>query len=451
MSLFYECGKGMVKTSFARADIGADVYMVCPGPSMEIVDRVNLHVPGVITFGINTSFPRFKPDIWIGMDRPACYDPSLLNQPFPKIFRGSYSSEMAGGKMLKDYPQSYFASVDPTICPFQMFQHRQHETLFCWDNNTFTTALHLMIWMGAKRIHLVGCDFGGGKDYHDDRVLSDTQKDHNKRLHAKLLAWLPILRLEAKQRGIELISCTEISNINLFLPYIPLEDAIAASEKKPSSFVPEPMHAIDAEMCRWKRTPRNGMGVMVGCDREQEWLLPWWWANYDQFNDLPVAFVSMGGMSEDAKKFCREAGELIELGHGFTPAWLGKPLAILNTPFRNTLWMDLDCEVRGRIDGIVDPGSIYGNFDPVFPSEINTGVLLIPHGHSIVVEWMRMILGNPAIDRDQDAFNMLDLAGVNTHFKMQSMRLGTDDPKTPIFHWTGPEGKEIIRKKMASK
>ena len=120
-------------------------------------------------------------------------------------------------------------------------------------------------------------------------------------------------------------------------------------------------------------------GILVATDVFQEWLLPWWWDHYSEHNTYPVAFVDLG-MGEEMKEWCREHGELICLrianvfvteqeeievhcikeweriyGKHFWPsrcAWFKKPLACLQSPFRHTLWLDLDCEVRGPLDSL---------------------------------------------------------------------------------------------------
>ena len=71
MALWYECGSGPIKLakSFAKKDLGLDVYICCTGPSLADVKNEQLQVPGVFTIGINTSYPHIKPNMWIGIDK----------------------------------------------------------------------------------------------------------------------------------------------------------------------------------------------------------------------------------------------------------------------------------------------------------------------------------------------------------------------------------------------
>lgn len=119
-------------------------------------------------------------------------------------------------------------------------------------------------------------------------------------------------------------------------------------------------------------------GVLVGCDQNQEWMLSWWFSHFRRTNpDVSIAFADFG-MSVSAKIWCEERGlrfdippfsfsaktgepGLLFLGERWRewrsapvtfvsyPVWFAKASAMLLSPFYRTLWLDLDCEVRGDI------------------------------------------------------------------------------------------------------
>ena len=131
----------------------------------------------------------------------------------------------------------------------------------------------------------------------------------------------------------------------------------------------------------WKENkPKILNGIIVGCDEKQEWMLPWWWLNFSSNNSFPVAFVDFG-LSESAKAWCAAHGTLISLQtpthfvaerndvdpslvalwelliHGkqlwyLRKSWFKKPLALMQTPFQNTLWIDVDCQITGALDEV---------------------------------------------------------------------------------------------------
>ena len=78
------------------------------------------------------------------------------------------------------------------------------------------------------------------------------------------------------------------------------------------------MHAnneLISTLARWSNPPaRKGDGVIVGCTANFEWLLAWWWMNYQMHNiEYPVTFFDFGDMSPVAKEWCKKRGELKSL------------------------------------------------------------------------------------------------------------------------------------------
>jgi hypothetical protein len=249
MALFYDSGKGAVKLtkSFAKKNLGLDVYICCTGPSLKYVKEEDLRIPGVFTIGINTSYPHIKPNLWIGMDKPECYDPDLWWEPFNKICRGNYFEEEIGGFKIKNLANTFFADLAPNNDPEFIFKSRQHDIKFLWKKNTLTVALHMAVWMGAKRIFLLGCDLGGPSDYYDNRVLTPEQKKHNRILYKEQKKYLRSFYKIASKYNIELISCTKDSPINDTLPYYELDYALYSSSKKVPKLEKKILHATELE------------------------------------------------------------------------------------------------------------------------------------------------------------------------------------------------------------
>jgi hypothetical protein len=119
-------------------------------------------------------------------------------------------------------------------------------------------------------------------------------------------------------------------------------------------------------------------GVIVGADQNQEWLLPWWWSFYKQHCNYPVAFFDFG-MSAEGVKFCQDRGVYFKIEEiqfeesspkeevlnrfnlyfgleqwKMRKTWLKKPLAFLKTPFDQSVWIDIDCQILRPIDGIFE-------------------------------------------------------------------------------------------------
>lgn len=233
-------------------------------------------------------------------------------------------------------------------------------------------------------------------------------------------------------------------------------------------------------------------GVIVGCDENQEWILPWFWNHYSTHNTLPVLFVDFG-LSAEAAQWCKQRGKVISLpsqlpemkprialdpgiverweaayGTGFWKArscWFKKPFALLQTPFEKTLWLDLDCEVKD------DVSPLFSSFteeislvpEPRYAQEhmrafsirnekeiiYNSGVVLFRHGSPTILEWaIESMHRADAFWSDQHLLSRLILER-QTHVTELSqlynwyMAFGKNE-QARIIHRLGDPGKEYI-------
>lgn len=224
----------------ARLDHSLDCFLCCPGPSL-IDAPTELRGPGRIIYGMNTSYPRVKPDVWIGSDRIACYDRALWSEPFPKICR-HYKGDTAEFR----YRYNVFFAETEDVDASHIFTRREGEIEFVWPRNTLLFALHYIVWSGGKRIFFVGCDMGGQRDYWHNLELSDQQRQSNRDLYAAQTETLRWLTPIAERHGVTFTSCTEVSPLTDFMACMPLEAALAAS----ASCVMPPgpiVHSTDAD------------------------------------------------------------------------------------------------------------------------------------------------------------------------------------------------------------
>lgn len=231
-------------------------------------------------------------------------------------------------------------------------------------------------------------------------------------------------------------------------------------------------------------------GILVGCDITQEWLLPWWWDHYCQANRYPVAFVDFG-MTQEAKEWCSERGTLLflRLGDCFVAekkdispdnvlswenaygsklwnnrhGWFKKPFACLLAPFRNTLWIDLDCEVRGSLEGAFALAKDYSGIscakesnDILCKDGFNSGVVLFKRGLDLIKTWAQeALLSNHQFAGDQDILcalirkDCIPVAELPLIYNWS--RCNPDNPDAVILHWHGQYGKDVIAHQIAAK
>jgi hypothetical protein len=221
-------------------------------------------------------------------------------------------------------------------------------------------------------------------------------------------------------------------------------------------------------------------GILVGTDQTLAWLLPWWWKHYSRFNRYPVIFVDFG-LSDEAVAWCRERGEVVKLhldrsfiaskadvcpdlaadwehlyGKNVWEArqgWFCKPFAMLLSSFETTLWMDLDCEVRGSLEPLFDhlhPASDMSLIsDPEREKIYNSGVVLFRKHSRLLKEWAEQCLGksdqclgddyvlSPLIESGAYSFQELPK---EYHWMMR----GELNLSALILHWAGNWGKLFI-------
>lgn len=229
-------------------------------------------------------------------------------------------------------------------------------------------------------------------------------------------------------------------------------------------------------------------GVLVASDSHMEWLLPWWWERYSSCNALPVVFVDLG-MTAKSKEWCQERGELLSVtevvfsdtaikeweevyGSSYEQArkaWFKKPLACLLSPFDETLWLDLDCEVLSSIESIftylegkelaIALNRALTNSEG-FPLDdllsFNGGVIVYRKGSEIVKEWARIALAESHLYWGDD--HILSILIHHLQEKVEVLpsaynwRVADGTPfYAKIIHWCGEWGKAYILKQGGMK
>ena len=214
-------GSKFEQTIIRRDNLGLDAYLYCPGPSLAGVKDSEIHVPGAMVFAINTAYPHIRPDVWMGLDQAECYDRTLWDQPFMKCVRyRPYQERMCQGVPIKESPNTLFldTAAPPQDKPYSFILDRKAEDPFTWHKNTLMWAIDVIVRMGAKTIHFVGCDMGGN-DYHDGRVLSEADRRENQDLYGRQVASIGKLVPMLGKIGVYCISCTKDSPLNNVMAY----------------------------------------------------------------------------------------------------------------------------------------------------------------------------------------------------------------------------------------
>lgn len=213
-------------SNFFRENNQNTAIIVCPGPSFKKIDIEKLKGPGKTTMGMNTSYPYFVPDMWVGMDDPRCYQRDLFVQPFPKFLRGPLYEKNFQDYQVKEMPNVHYVNVNK--CKKEAFWKMSGRNVpqFPWHNNTFTIAFSILVHMGFKNIYLAGCDLNNGKSsyFHQDTNLEGVLKERNTKLYSVLYDWLEWFVPSAREKGIRVRSLSPDSIINNLMPFLTVDE-----------------------------------------------------------------------------------------------------------------------------------------------------------------------------------------------------------------------------------
>lgn len=206
---------------------------------------------------------------------------------------------------------------------------------------------------------------------------------------------------------------------------------------------------------------------MVGSDANTEWMLPWFVENYKKHNNIHLTLMDFG-MSDKMLNWAQENVQSIadmRIDTGGMPTWFLKPVSMMNSPFKRTCWIDIDCEVLGDISGIFDyvvPSKITMCLDRPWSKKFNTtmynsGVVAFEGRPEILIKWHQRIQERPMRGDQETLHDMLDplsqLMYINElPHKYNVLRLDHLENRVPrdvlVNHWTGAKGKNIIRDKI---
>lgn len=228
-------------------------------------------------------------------------------------------------------------------------------------------------------------------------------------------------------------------------------------------------------------------GVITGANELHEPLLPCWWKCYRQHNDYPVTFIDFG-MSDAARKWCSERGKVIKLSIPLNlfenrqlenpkwgnrvvrKIWFQKPFAFLQTPYKRTLWIDVDCEVKGNLSILFpkaenpsgmalahsSPEKLEKRIQKGFLKQgekgFNSGVVAYLHGCPIVQEWaLASVEMEGSYMGDQDILSRVIL---DQHYPVTVLpneynwRVSPwgDNEKALIVHWNSSSKDQFFKK-----
>lgn len=228
--------------------------------------------------------------------------------------------------------------------------------------------------------------------------------------------------------------------------------------------------------------PKQGQrGIVIVADAGLEILLPWWENNLRQHSELPIAIFDLG-LSLYGKELAAHMGERCKLKHSLDfialpkevppscrrrweahwtlslwkkrNAWFAKPFALLESPFLETLLLDIDCRIQGPLEPLfkyLDHPSGFAIVKHEFRDGFyhNSGVCLGKKDSPLIKAWAKeCIRSSHQHMGDEDAIHHLILSEkVSPSFFPLTYNhpyLFSGGNEAKIQHFLGLQGKEKI-------
>lgn len=233
--MFYKYFPGYAKPLDLR-----DFYQGCtlvliggsPAIKKENIDRVLPGAP-VYTMAMNNAAVTYKPDLWVGGDRPECYSPDILHDPSIIKFAGvGRRRDDCHGKLWYSIPNTIFYSAtekDYTIN--NLFTPHKH---LVWWHNTWWVAMTLAYTLGFRTILTIGTGFtmSTSGQYSYATKLRSKEISSNNKLYDKTAQAMNDNRDLFVTQGMHIYNCTSPSILEEAYGYLPLEEAIKVEQRK---------------------------------------------------------------------------------------------------------------------------------------------------------------------------------------------------------------------------
>lgn len=215
--------------------------------------------------------------------------------------------------------------------------------------------------------------------------------------------------------------------------------------------------------------------IITGSNKDTEWMLPWWIERIREFNPDVHISVHDYGLSEGMKQFlatpnkANSIAELLNLPDVYP--WFLKPKSMLSSPFKKTIWLDVDAECCGDLTELFDltmPGKLSMVQDMPWSKQFgtkmfNSGVVAFEDKPIILQKWCKAVDTNPQRGDQETLHSIMDPLQQVMHIedlpnKFNVVRLQLDEtsphfvkvPDIRVRHWTGRKGKQIINNHLNS-
>lgn len=205
---------------------GSSVFLFGGAPTIKELQLNKLNTRGIISAAMNNAAIHFRPQLWFSGDHPKCYSINIIQDPAILKFAPAWHMDTElNGMKYSMYPSMVFYIPDRNIPLHEMLKENRHTPFY---NNTMTTAIAILYFMGCRRIILCGCDFEGeGTNIYAHNVdLTPDEREANQRLYNNQVETLIRLKPIFIEAGLQIIDASVKSKLKDIYETLSFDEAI---------------------------------------------------------------------------------------------------------------------------------------------------------------------------------------------------------------------------------
>jgi hypothetical protein len=212
---------------------------------------------------------------------------------------------------------------------------------------------------------------------------------------------------------------------------------------------------------------------VTGCDENNEWMVEWFLKNYKANNKLPIIFADFGVSKKFLKYAKKNFDSIVDMTKIKDKGWFKKPKSMIEASKLSSsiCWIDTDIQILKSIDDIfiyVQPNKLAMVEDKPWTKRrsdsrglqyYNSGIVAFKDSPVILHQWAKNVEKSPQ-QGDQEVLHSMmesplnqriyisDIPNEYNWLRLQLEYDNQDSSKKKTIHWTGPKGKEKIKKLM---
>lgn len=211
---------------------GRSAFLICSGPSLKGMDLAQLGRRGILTMAVNNAAAVYRPHLWVTVDDPGNFHDKIWKDPGILKFcpAGHQRKRLRVKRRGRFDPSSFTVGHMPGVFFFRRkstFDAATFltESAISWGcgegiddglghkgcRSVMLVALRLLVYLGIRRIFIVGADFRmeeGRENYAFPQDRTPQSVRGNNATYAALNARFAALRPHLEAMGVEVFNCT---------------------------------------------------------------------------------------------------------------------------------------------------------------------------------------------------------------------------------------------------